>query len=88
MSGTTAPPPPEPLTAPRRARRSIALTFLVHGAVTGSFVTRIPWIQHHLDLSAGQLGLALVMPAVGSSSPCRWPAASCTATAAGPRCAG
>ncbi|MFE6500049.1 MFS transporter [Kitasatospora sp. NPDC057738] len=67
MSGTTAPPPPEPLAAPRRARRSIALTFLVHGAVTGSFVTRIPWIQHHLDLSTGQLGLALVMPAVGSS---------------------
>ncbi|MFI2607628.1 MFS transporter [Kitasatospora sp. NPDC018619] len=69
MTGTTAPPPPEPepLTAPRRARASIALVFCVHGAVGGSFVTRIPWLQDRLDLSAGQLGLALVMPAVGSS---------------------
>ncbi|MEV7186718.1 MFS transporter [Kitasatospora sp. NPDC093102] len=67
MSGTTAPPPPEPLTAPRRARASIALVFCVHGAVSGSFVTRIPWIQDRLHLSAGQLGLALVMPAIGSS---------------------
>ncbi|MFF4378384.1 MFS transporter [Kitasatospora sp. NPDC001547] len=66
MSGTTA-PPPEPLTAPRRARAGIALVFCVHGAVSGSFVTRIPWIQDRLDLSAGQLGLALVMPAIGSS---------------------
>ncbi|MBV6701061.1 MFS transporter [Kitasatospora aureofaciens] len=57
----------DPLTAPRRARASIALVFGVHGAVSGSFVTRIPWIQDRLDLSPGQLGLALVMPAVGSS---------------------
>ncbi|MGW3042132.1 MFS transporter [Kitasatospora sp. NPDC001159] len=57
----------EPLTAPRRARTSIALVFAVHGAVGGTFVTRIPWIQHRLDLSPGQLGLALVMPAIGSS---------------------
>ncbi|MFE4518752.1 MFS transporter [Kitasatospora sp. NPDC056783] len=67
MSGTTAPPPPQPPAAPRRARASIALVFCVHGAVSGSFVTRIPWIQEHLHLSTGQLGLALVMPAVGSS---------------------
>ncbi|MFG2843399.1 MFS transporter [Kitasatospora sp. NPDC048296] len=57
----------EPLEAPRRARASIALVFAVHGAVGGTFVTRIPWIQDRLDLSPGQLGLALVMPAVGSS---------------------
>ncbi|MFF2144582.1 MFS transporter [Kitasatospora sp. NPDC058190] len=57
----------EPLEAPRRARTSIALVFAVHGAVGGTFVTRIPWIQDRLDLSPGQLGLALVMPAVGSS---------------------
>ncbi|MGW2251103.1 MFS transporter [Kitasatospora sp. NPDC001660] len=61
---TTA--PLDPLPAPRRARASIALVFAVHGAVTGSFVSRIPWIQHRLDLSPGQLGLALVMPAIGS----------------------
>ncbi|MGW6918541.1 MFS transporter [Kitasatospora sp. NPDC054939] len=55
------------LESPRRARVSIALVFGVHGAVSGSFVSRIPWIQDRLDLSPGQLGLALVMPAVGSS---------------------
>ncbi|MFC9330352.1 MFS transporter [Kitasatospora sp. NPDC057015] len=58
---------PEILKDPRRARVSIALAFALHGSVTGSFATRIPWIQHHLDLGPGQLGLALVMPAVGSS---------------------
>ncbi|MER8185180.1 MFS transporter [Kitasatospora sp. NPDC094015] len=51
----------------RRARVSIALVFAVHGAVTGTFVTRIPWIQDHLGLSPGRLGLALVLPAVGAS---------------------
>ncbi|MER5867578.1 MFS transporter [Kitasatospora sp. NPDC002040] len=51
----------------RRARVRIALVFAVHGAVTGTFATRIPWLQHHLDLSAGQLGLALVAPAVGAA---------------------
>lgn len=73
----------EPLASPRRARAGIALVFGVHGAVSGSFVTRIPWIQDRLDLSPGQLGLALVMPAIGSSSRCRWPAGSSTATAGG-----
>ncbi|MFF7588461.1 MFS transporter [Kitasatospora purpeofusca] len=53
--------------AARRARVAVALVFAVHGAVGGTFVSRIPWIQHHLDLSPGQLGLALVMPAIGSS---------------------
>ncbi|BFV55245.1 MFS transporter [Kitasatospora sp. CMC57] len=51
----------------RRARVRIALVFAVHGSVAGSFVTRIPWIQDHLGLSAGQLGLALVAPALGAS---------------------
>ncbi len=58
---------PEIMKDPRRARVTIALVFAVHGAVAGTFATRIPWIQHHLHLSPGQLGLALVMPALGSS---------------------
>ncbi|GAA2156450.1 MFS transporter [Kitasatospora kazusensis] len=49
------------------AKRSVSLVFAVHGAVTGTFVTRIPWLQHHLGLSPGQLGLALLCPAIGSS---------------------
>ncbi|MEY9848155.1 fucose permease [Streptacidiphilus sp. BW17] len=48
------------------ARRSVSAVFVIHGAVTGSFATRIPWIKDHLHLSASQLGLALVAPAIGS----------------------
>ncbi|NYI04814.1 MFS transporter [Allostreptomyces psammosilenae] len=51
----------------RRARAAITVVFALHGAVTGSFATRIPWLQDHLSLSAGQLGLALVAPALGAS---------------------
>ncbi|MFF7849880.1 MFS transporter [Streptomyces sp. NPDC007910] len=51
----------------RRARFAVAAVFCVHGAVTGSFATRIPWIQEHADVSAGQLGLALAFPALGAS---------------------
>ncbi len=50
-----------------RARVAIALVFCVHGSVTGSFATRIPWIQDHTGVSAGQLGLALAFPALGAS---------------------
>ncbi|MFE0646497.1 MFS transporter [Streptomyces sp. NPDC058877] len=51
----------------RRARLAVAAVFCVHGAVTGSFATRIPWIQEHAGASAGQLGLALAFPALGAS---------------------
>ncbi|MFI8827305.1 MFS transporter [Streptomyces sp. NPDC053431] len=51
----------------RRARHAVAAVFCVHGAVTGSFATRIPWIQEHAGVSAGQLGLALAFPAIGAS---------------------
>lgn len=51
----------------RRARWAVALVFLVHGSVTGNFATRIPWIQDHTGISAGQLGLALAFPAIGAS---------------------
>ncbi|GGV29980.1 hypothetical protein GCM10010495_52880 [Kitasatospora herbaricolor] len=50
----------------RRARVRFSLVFAIHGAVTGSFVTRIPWIRLHLHLNAGQLGIALLAPAVGA----------------------
>ncbi|MEV0779650.1 MFS transporter [Streptomyces sp. NPDC050433] len=51
----------------RQARFAVAAVFCVHGSVTGSFATRIPWIQDHAGLSAGQLGLALAFPAIGAS---------------------
>ena len=51
----------------RRARRSVAAVFALHGASSGSFATRIPWVKAHLHLSAGSLGIALMAPAIGSS---------------------
>lgn len=51
----------------RRARYAVAAVFAVHGAVTGSFATRVPWIQDHASIGAGQLGLALAFPALGAS---------------------
>ncbi|WP_171108007.1 MULTISPECIES: MFS transporter [Streptomyces] len=51
----------------KRARYAVAAVFAVHGAVTGSFATRVPWIQDHASVSPGQLGLALAFPALGAS---------------------
>ncbi|MEU8981539.1 MFS transporter [Streptomyces sp. NPDC048309] len=51
----------------RRARYAVAAVFAVHGAVTGSFATRVPWIQDHASVGAGQLGIALAFPAIGAS---------------------
>ncbi|WP_055699665.1 MULTISPECIES: MFS transporter [Streptomyces] len=51
----------------KRARLAVATVFCVHGAVAGSFATRVPWIQEHADVSAGMLGLALAFPAIGAS---------------------
>ncbi|MER5490906.1 MFS transporter [Streptomyces sp. NPDC002490] len=54
-------------TSARRARYAVAAVFCVHGSVTGSFATRVPWIQDHAGVSAGQLGLALAFPAIGAA---------------------
>ncbi|WP_153455595.1 MFS transporter [Streptomyces smaragdinus] len=51
----------------KRGHIAIAAVFCVHGVVSGSFATRIPWIQDHAGLSAGRLGLALALPAIGSA---------------------
>ncbi|MFH8443963.1 MFS transporter [Streptomyces sp. NPDC018026] len=51
----------------KHARYAVAAVFAVHGSVTGSFATRMPWIQDHAGVSAGQLGLALAFPALGAS---------------------
>lgn len=49
-----------------RARVAVAVVFAVHGAVSGSFATRIPWIQDRIGAGEGALGVALLAPAVGS----------------------
>jgi MFS family permease len=64
MSQHTAPPGPARI---RRARVSAGTAFALHGAAQGSFATRIPWIQDHVDLSTAVLGLALAFPAIGAS---------------------
>ncbi|KND26686.1 MFS transporter [Streptomyces acidiscabies] len=51
----------------RRGRYAISAVFAVHGGVTGSFATRIPWIQDHAGLGAGQLGFALAFTAFGAA---------------------
>ncbi|SCK44542.1 MFS transporter [Streptomyces sp. WMMB 322] len=52
----------------RRARRAISAVFAVHGVVSGSFATAIPWIREHLQLGHGWLGMALVFLTVGASA--------------------
>jgi MFS family permease len=50
----------------RRARLSVSVVFAIHGAAFGSFATRVPWIAGHVHASPGQLGAALVAPALGA----------------------
>ncbi|MDX6246090.1 MAG: hypothetical protein QOE76_3813 [Frankiales bacterium] len=57
---------PSPLPARLSPRTAIAVVFALHGAVMGSFATRLPSLQDHLHLGSGGLGLALLMPAVGA----------------------
>ncbi|MEV1007013.1 MFS transporter [Streptomyces sp. NPDC049881] len=62
----------QPLAAPdrdrtRRARLAVGVVFTLHGSVSGSFATRLPWLKDQLDLSTAALGLALAFPAVGAA---------------------
>jgi MFS family permease len=48
-----------------KPRVAVAVIFAVHGAVSGTFAVRIPWLVEHLHLSPGQLGIALLCGALG-----------------------
>ncbi len=50
----------------RPARAATSAIFVVHGAVTGTFAARVPWIADHVGVGAGGLGVALLMPGVGA----------------------
>ena len=50
----------------RRARVATSAIFAMHGAVTGTFAARVPWVADHADVGAGGLGIALLMPGVGA----------------------
>lgn len=49
----------------RTARFAIAAMFFVNGAVSGNWLARIPAIQHRLELSNSELGVALLGMPVG-----------------------
>jgi MFS family permease len=49
-----------------RERLGVSVIFAVHGAVYGTFATRIPWIALHVHATPGLLGAALLAPAVGA----------------------
>lgn len=51
----------------RRGRYALAAVFAVHGGVTGSFATRVPWVQEHAGVSTGELGFALAFTAFGAA---------------------
>ncbi len=48
------------------ARLAIGAAFVVHGAISGSWATTIPWVKEDLRLGAGALGLALLGHALGA----------------------
>ncbi|MBS2533378.1 MFS transporter [Catenulispora sp. NF23] len=49
-----------------KERRSVATVFATHGAASGTFASRLPWLSDHLQLSAGKLGIALLMTSIGA----------------------
>ena len=49
-----------------RARRSIGAMFFLIGALSASWISRIPAMKDRLDLSEGRLGLLLLCPALGA----------------------
>jgi MFS family permease len=56
----------------RRERLGVSVIFAVHGAVYGSFATRVPWIADHAHATPGLLGAALLAPTVGAIVSMPW----------------
>jgi MFS family permease len=50
----------------RRERLALSVAFLAFGAISGSWVPRLPSLKEHLHLTDGQVGAALVSYAVGA----------------------
>ena len=59
-------PAPMSPSAIHKARWAIALTFLVHGSIVGSWVPHIPLAKDRLDVGTGIFGLALLTIALGA----------------------
>jgi MFS family permease len=58
--------PVAPARALRRARFAVVVAFLVSGAGFASWAARIPAVKDQVGLSTGELGIALLGPAIGS----------------------
>jgi MFS family permease len=58
--------PVAPGRALRRARLAVVVSFLVSGAGFANWAARIPAVKHDLGLSTGELGIALLGPAIGA----------------------
>jgi MFS family permease len=52
--------------APARARLAVMVAFAVSGAAFANWAARIPAVKSNLGLSTGELGIALLGPAIGS----------------------
>jgi MFS family permease len=50
----------------RRDRTAISLIFSVHGAVEGSYASRIPWVEAHVHATPGVLGAVMIAPTAGA----------------------
>jgi MFS family permease len=49
-----------------RQRRAVSVAFLAFGAVSGSWVPRLPALQDHLHISDAQVGYGLALFALGA----------------------
>ncbi len=58
--------PAVPALALRRARLAVVVAFLVSGAAFANWAARIPAVKDDVGLSTGELGIALLGPAIGS----------------------
>ncbi|HYY77995.1 MAG TPA: MFS transporter [Actinomycetes bacterium] len=58
--------PVAPARALRRARVAVVVAFLVSGAGFANWAARIPAVKDHIGLSTGELGIALLGPALGA----------------------
>jgi len=47
-------------------RRATFLVFGINGAMIGTWIAHIPWLQDHLDISKTTVGLCLLCMAAGA----------------------
>jgi len=50
----------------KRARRALTIVFLANGALVGAFTARVADIKHHLHLTDGSFGTALLLCSIAS----------------------